>query len=133
VVTSVSSPGLDASRWRRTCRSRKLSFHKFRRHLVDYNYWANDRILEAVSALTPEQFTQPLGNTFGSIRDTIAHICDAEFIWLSRWAGKQPTGFQKPDRIGDITAARTEWAELERRMREVLATLGPEGVSRSFE
>jgi uncharacterized damage-inducible protein DinB len=101
--------------------------------LVDYNYWARDRILDAVSALTPEQFTQPLGNSFSSVRDTIAHICDAEFIWLSRWAGEQPTGFRKPDRVPDVAAAREEWAGLERRMREVLAELGPKGVERRLD
>ena len=101
--------------------------------LIDYNYWARDRLLEAVAALTPEQFTRPLGNSFSSIRDTIAHICDAESIWLRRWRGEQPQGFQKPDRIADLAAARKEWAGLEREMREMAETLGPEGVERIFE
>jgi len=101
--------------------------------LVDYNYWARDRLLDAVSALTPEQFTRELGNSFGSVRDTIAHICDAEFIWLSRWNGEQPVGFRKPDRMPDVAAARSEWSELERRMREVLEKLGPGGVERTVE
>ena len=101
--------------------------------LVDYNYWARDRLLEAVAALTLEQFTRPLGNSFSSIRDTIAHICDAESIWLKRWRGEQPQGFQKPDRMADLAAARTEWAGLEREMREVLAALGSEGVERRIE
>jgi uncharacterized damage-inducible protein DinB len=101
--------------------------------LADYNYWARDRLLEAVAALTPEQFTRPLGNSFSSIRDTIAHICDAESIWLKRWRGERPEGFQKPERITDLTAAREEWAGLERGMREVLETLGPDGVERRIE
>jgi uncharacterized damage-inducible protein DinB len=101
--------------------------------LVDYNYWARDRLLEAVAELTPEQFTEPLGNSFSSIRDTVAHICDAESIWLKRWRGEQPQGFQSPDRVADLAAAREEWAGLEREMRETLATLGPEGVERQIE
>ena len=98
--------------------------------LVDYNYWARDRLLEAVEAVTPEQFTQEMGNSFGSVRDTIAHICDAESIWIRRWEGEQPTGFQNPARIPDLAAARAEWTGLERRIREVLARSGPEGVER---
>jgi uncharacterized damage-inducible protein DinB len=101
--------------------------------LIDYNYWARDRLLEAVEALTPEQFLRDMGNSFGSVRDTVAHICDAEHIWLSRWRGEQPTGFQKPDRMPDVAAARREWAELERGMRDVLARFGPEGVERTIE
>ena len=98
--------------------------------LVDYNYWARDRLFEALAALTPEQFTRPLGNSFSSIRDTIAHICDAESIWLRRWRGEQPQGFQNSDRIADLAAAREEWVGLEREMREMVEALGPEGVER---
>jgi uncharacterized damage-inducible protein DinB len=116
-------------------RSRKLNSMTYDdlRLLVDYNYWARDRILEAVSPLTPEQFTLPLGNSFSSIRDTIAHICDAESIWIRRWNGEQPLGFQNPERIRDSAGAREEWAGLERQMREALEKLGPEGIERTIE
>jgi uncharacterized damage-inducible protein DinB len=101
--------------------------------LVDYNYWARDRLLDAVAALEPEQFTRDLGNSFGSVRDTIAHICDAESIWLLRWKGGQPTGFRNADRIPDLAAARKEWAELESEIRKVLDNLGPGGEQRTLE
>ena len=101
--------------------------------LLDYNYWARDRVLEAVSALTLEQFTRPLGSSFSSVRDTIAHICDAESIWLARWSGQQPTGFQPPGRIADIPAAHCEWTELETRMRAVLSNLGPDDLERAIK
>jgi uncharacterized damage-inducible protein DinB len=45
------------------------------RLLIDYNYWARDRMLDAVATITPEQFIRPMGNSFNSIRDTVAHIC----------------------------------------------------------
>jgi uncharacterized damage-inducible protein DinB len=98
--------------------------------LLDYNYWARDRMLDAVSALAPDEFTRPLGSSFSSVRDTIAHICDAELIWLSRWNGKQPAGFQAPDRMPDLAAARSEWAGIESGMRAFLRDLGPQGVDR---
>jgi uncharacterized damage-inducible protein DinB len=101
--------------------------------LLDYNYWARDRLLEAVSALTPEQFTRAMGSSFSSVRDTVAHICDAELIWLSRWTGKQPAGFQPPDRIPDVSAARAEWAGIESGMRAFLRDLGPSDVDRVLE
>ena len=44
------------------------------RTLIDYHYWARDRMLEALDALTPEQYTRPMGNSFPSIRDTAVHI-----------------------------------------------------------
>jgi uncharacterized damage-inducible protein DinB len=101
--------------------------------LLDYNYWARDRLLDAVDALTPEQFTRPLGSSFSSVRDTVAHICDAESIWLARWNGQQPTGFKPPGRMPDAAAARREWAELEAGTRAFLRSLGPQAVGYSLE
>ena len=45
------------------------------RTLVDYHYWARDRLLEAVDRLqSVEQFKEDLGNSFRSIRDTLVHL-----------------------------------------------------------
>lgn len=102
------------------------------RLLIDYNYWARDRVLDAIATITLEQFIRPMGNSFGSVRDTVAHICGAERIWITRLKGENP-GFQNPDRLPDIDAARKEWAELEGEMREQLARLGPEAIERTIE
>src|SRR5256886_13390606 len=58
------------------------------RILYDYNAWANHRQLQAASKLTTEQFLKPMGSSFGSVRDTLAHIYGAEWVWLK--------GFHKP-------------------------------------
>jgi uncharacterized damage-inducible protein DinB len=103
------------------------------RLLIDYNYWARDRLLDAVATITPEQFIRPMGNSFSSVRDTVAHICAAERIWITRLKGEKPQELQKPDRLPDVDAARKEWAELEGEMREQLARLQPEAVERTIE
>ena len=61
------------------------------RLLLDYHYWARDRLLDATDALTQEQLTRDLGNSFRSVRDTLAHLHGSEWIWLSRWQGTSPT------------------------------------------
>lgn len=103
------------------------------RLLVDYNYWARDRVLDAIATITPEEFIRPMGNSFSSVRDTVAHICAAERIWITRLKGDKPQEIQKPDRLPDVDAARKEWAELESDMREQLARLGPEAVEHTIE
>ena len=55
--------------------------------LLDFHYWARDRMFDAIEPLTPEQFTRDLGNSFRSVRDTVAHIYAAEWIWYERWQG----------------------------------------------
>src|SRR5438105_6423350 len=59
--------------------------------LFDYNSWANHRTLGAAEKLTPEQFTQPMGSSFTSVRDTLAHIYGAESVWLERFHGRSPS------------------------------------------
>lgn len=55
--------------------------------LYDYGYWANKRLLDAVSQLTAEQFTQPVAGSYGSIRNTLVHVLSAEWGWLDRCGG----------------------------------------------
>jgi hypothetical protein len=35
--------------------------------LLDYHYWARDRVLDAAERLTAEQLTRDLGNSFPSV------------------------------------------------------------------
>ena len=53
--------------------------------LFNYNYWARDRHLQACAAITEGQFLRPLGGSFPSIRDTLAHLVAVEWLWLERW------------------------------------------------
>ena len=44
--------------------------------LVDYHYWARDRVLAAVEPVPAGQFTRDLGNSFASLRDTIPRAAE---------------------------------------------------------
>ena len=87
------------------------------RTMLDYHYWARDRLLEVVEPLTPEQFTRDLGSSFKSIRDTLAHLHAAEWAWHSRWNGVSPTGLLPADRFSDVAAVRAAWVEIEDEIR----------------
>ena len=77
------------------------------RTLFAYDAWANGRTLDACAALTPEQFTRDLGSSFRSVRDTLAHILGAQWIWLERFHGRSPTALPKPEQLpGSRDAAR---------------------------
>ena len=53
--------------------------------LFEYDRWANNQTLEAVSRLTVEEFTRDLAGAFRSVRDTLLHIIGGEWIWLQYW------------------------------------------------
>jgi uncharacterized damage-inducible protein DinB len=103
------------------------------RQLVDYHYWARDRVLEAASALTPGEFTRAMGSSFGSVRDTLVHFYSAEWAWCSRWNGHSPTAHVSPESCPDVEALRVKWAELERDVRAVLDRMGTQGLDSVIE
>ncbi|MGD0694034.1 MAG: DinB family protein [Terriglobia bacterium] len=81
--------------------------------LYDYNRWANEQTLDAAAALNEEQFTRDLGNSFRSVRDTLAHILAAEWIWLERWKGNSPKTLLEAADFPGVEALKTRWDEVE--------------------
>ncbi len=94
--------------------------------LVDYHYWARDRMLEAVDALTPEQYVKDLGNSFKSVRDTVVHTYGGEWNWYLRWVGTSPTALPDPSAFPDVATIRAAWKSQEQEVR--LFVLSPRRV-----
>jgi uncharacterized damage-inducible protein DinB len=103
------------------------------RTLLDYHYWARDRVLDAAGKLTPDQFTCDLGSSFRSVRDTLAHMYAAEWAWCSRWQGHSPTTLLSPDMFPDAETLRAKWIDLESDVRAVLERMGGQGLDRVIE
>jgi len=103
------------------------------RTMLDYHYWARDRLLAALDPLTPEQFDRDLGSSFKSIHDTVVHIYAAEWAWYMRWTGTSPTALLTPDQFPDVASIRAAWTENEARIRAFVDGLGEAGISRVIE
>ena len=74
------------------------SLLRYFRRLVDYNVWANTRISELCLSLDSSLFDHKFEGSFPSIRSTVSHLWDAEFIWLTRLHGTSPTEFPSQSR-----------------------------------
>ena len=107
--------------------------HRDLRTLVEFNYWARDRMLDAVTALTAPQFVQPLGNSFSSVRDTLVHIYSAEWVWYMRWQGTSPTEPLNPQDYPVLATVTAEWRDLEGRIRTFVHGLDEETVLRELD
>ena len=100
--------------------------------LVDYNYWARNRMLDAVGQLTAEQYERDMGSSFKSIRDTVTHGYAAEWIWYSRWQGESPTSLISPDRFPNLGALTAAWGDLETKIRTLVAAAGDAGLQKTL-
>jgi uncharacterized damage-inducible protein DinB len=102
------------------------------RELFVYNYWARDRQLEACGALTEEQFLRPMGNSFSSLRDTLAHLLGAEFVWLGRWQGRPPQDLPAATDFPTLSALQEAWRPVEQGVRDYLSDLSEDQFAGRF-
>jgi uncharacterized damage-inducible protein DinB len=110
--------------------------------LYEYDRWANNRVLQAVSTLSVEEFTRDLGGSFRSVRDTLVHIIGGEWGWLTIW--KEPSlssafvtdlwtrlgALVHPDAFPDVAAVQLRWAEVEREQIEFVNRVTDESLGR---
>jgi len=101
--------------------------------LLEYHYWARDRILDAAEAVSPEQFTKDLASSFKSVRDTLAHTYMAEWAWYSRWMGNSPKAALPFEMFPNVGTLRRAWSELEMKVRGFCDGLGEAGFDRVIE
>jgi uncharacterized damage-inducible protein DinB len=114
------------------------------RLLYEYDRWANDKILELVGALTPEQFTRDLGGSFPSVRDVLLHIVASKWAWLTYWKESAPSDriltdlftrsetFFQPKSFPTFAAAQAKWAEVEKEEVEFVNDVTDELLGRTL-
>jgi uncharacterized damage-inducible protein DinB len=88
------------------------------RELYEFNYWARDRQFQSCAALMPEQFLRPMGNSYSSVGDTLAHLLGVEWLWLERWLGRSPARKDleafAPKKYPTLESIRDAWGPVEK-------------------
>ena len=103
------------------------------RLLFDYNSWANQRSLEAASLVSDEHFIKPLGSSFPSVRDTLVHICGAEWVWLERCHGRSPASIPDISQVRSMAALREHWKPQAERLLIFIRGLTQDDLDRVME
>jgi uncharacterized damage-inducible protein DinB len=99
------------------------------RRLFAYNRWANLRLLDAAEELTPEELGRRVESSFPSVLETLEHLLGAEWVWLTRWKGTNPTDFpEDAPAWKTVAAVRERWDRLWEEQREFLDRLSLERV-----
>lgn len=89
--------------------------------MYDYHYWMNAKMLAACEALTPTQWDQAMGHSWGSVHGVVVHMLAAELIWYARWNGESPKKLAQPEEYPTLAAVRAAWAPMEAQMRAFIA------------
>src|SRR5687767_9262026 len=100
--------------------------------LYKYNQWANARILNAASQISPEQFLGTASYPHGGLRGTLVHALFAEWIWRNRWEGTSPAHRFKPEDFPTLESLRGRWVEEERLLMRFVEDLTDERLNAKF-
>src|SRR5262245_58228645 len=101
--------------------------------LYDYSYWANGKLFQVLSQLTPEQFTRPLGGGHESIRSTLVHALSAEWGLLERCGGPPRGARLDPNDYPTLQSVIDTWSRVEGYVREFLSKMGDDDLARNAE
>jgi uncharacterized damage-inducible protein DinB len=97
--------------------------------LFAYGRWANALALESAASLAPDEFTRPIGGSFGSVQGTLAHLCGADWVWLERFHGRSPRELPAAEEVTSLAALRARWTQVEDGLRAFADTLTPERLA----
>ena len=101
--------------------------------LLDFHYWARDRVLDAAGRLSPEQFTRQIVGSFPTVRDTLVHLYWADWAWYQIWHGTFPSTALAVDQFTDVESIARAWTDHETKVRVFVAALGGDDPHRVVE
>ncbi|MCX6200104.1 MAG: DNA polymerase [Bacteroidetes bacterium] len=74
--------------------------YSLQQHLA-FNFWANGKFVEILKTVDENIFELEVNSSFPSLRKTVLHIWDAEYIWLKRIEGLSLSEFPSKNFTGN--------------------------------
>ena len=94
--------------------------------LFDFTYWADRRLLEAVSEVPSASFVRPVTITYRDLRGTLVHTLDVEMSWRRRLRGEPRESWDvslAAEAYPTVAPLAAHWARDEAEMRSWIAGL----------
>lgn len=93
--------------------------------LIRYNNWANQQVLAACEQLDEAQLAATLPGSYGTIRDTLAHLIRAEAFYVSILTGQRPLPPFQWDAKPGVVEMREYAVQVGEALVNAIAHLGP--------
>lgn len=101
--------------------------------LYAYGTWANGKLMQVISQITPDEFARSVAGSYGSIRNTLVHVLSAEWGWLERCGGRARGPRLDPDDYPAVESLVSQWSKVEGYRNEFLSTLKDEDLDWNIE
>ncbi len=102
------------------------------KELFLYNTWANNKMFEAVSQLSDEQYYTDMKSGQGGIHGTLTHIVAGQKMWLSRWKGTPDNNLLTPNEIPTLNDLTTAWEQVTLDTNQYLNGFTEENIHQSL-
>ncbi|MCO6044385.1 DinB family protein [Aeoliella sp. ICT_H6.2] len=95
-----------------------------------HNDWANAKLYDLSSDLTDTQLDEPREMGFGSLRNTLFHMLEAERVWLGRWRGEPAPPLARDAEGLSISEIRARAASVASDRNELVASEATDNFTR---
>lgn len=79
---------------------------------IRYNNWANRQVLDACDKLSEEELATPIPGAFGTIRETVRHIIEAEAFYIGLLTGDAPQPPYEDNQVPTVAEMKTYSGDL---------------------
>jgi uncharacterized damage-inducible protein DinB len=100
---------------------------ELKNHLLRYarfNLWANKKACDYLQTISDEQFSKEIVSSFPSMKGTMLHIWDAQFIWIKRLEGTSLSDFPSKTFSGNLEDIVQGTLETSRQVIDYVDTSG---------
>ena len=101
--------------------------------LYAYNDWAWQQVFPSLGKLDDAAYKADRGFFWGSLHSVLVHAMSAEDIWYQRIMGNSPTVMLDPADYANFTVVHSQWAEIDGKLRQFVATLTDPDLERQIE
>ncbi|MGA7560777.1 MAG: DinB family protein [Terriglobales bacterium] len=101
------------------------------RNHLNYTAWASSRLVEAASALNPQELMRDFATADHNVLGTLVHVYAADRIWLGRIEGNPPARFLDLEQDMQLGVLRREWPALLERWKQWGALLTEDSIDRN--
>ena len=106
---------------------------KILQRYLAFNFWANELLLSVISKeLKDDLLDKEIDSSFPSLRKTIYHLWDAEFIWLKRLKGESLNDWPSKFFNGTFSEAKEKILLNDQLFIDFVERLNDEKLSESF-